>query len=172
MTTPAKITVPQLLARAYAIEREAQHRYEDLADQMEVHNNLELEALFRKLAALEARHAEQIMARADGKELPYISPLAYRWPGMEAPENADLGAAHYLMTPHHALKMALAGEERAMRFFAELAEQAADAEVTKLALEFAEEEREHVAWVKEWLAKYPKPEVGWDEDMDPPMLQE
>jgi rubrerythrin len=172
MSDPAKITVPQLLARAYAIEREAQHRYEDLADQMEVHNNLELAALFRKLASLEAKHAEQIKARGDGKELPYISPLAYRWPGVEAPENAELASAHYLMTPHHALKMALAGEERSMRFYTELAEQAADEDANKLALEFAEEEREHIQWVKEWMAKYPKPDADWDEDMDPPIIQE
>jgi rubrerythrin len=32
----------------------------------------------------------------------------------------------------------------------------------------AEEEREHVELVEKWLAKYPEPEAGWDDDPDPP----
>ena len=36
--------------------------------------------------------------------------------------------------------------------------------VDELAEEFAEEEREHVRLIEEWMAKYPAPEEGWDED--------
>ncbi len=172
MNEPKKITVEQMLARAFAIEREAQARYADLADQMLVHNNQELAELFGKLAEIEGKHATKIKQRAAGAELPYISPLAYRWPGTEAPENVDISVAHYLMTPHHALKMALAGEQRAVDYFEDMAKVAADGDAKVLAEEFVEEEREHVALVKAWLAKYPEPPAGWDEDDDPPMLQE
>jgi hypothetical protein len=34
----------------------------------------------------------------------------------------------------------------------------------------AEEEREHVRLIGEWLAKVPPPEPGWDEDLDPPAV--
>jgi rubrerythrin len=172
MTDSKKITVEQMLARAYAIEREAQSRYADLADQMLVHNNQELAALFGKLAEIEGKHATKIRQRAAGAELPYISPLAYRWPGTEAPENVDISVAHYLMTPHHALKMALAGEQRAVDYFEDLTKIAADSDAKALAEEFVEEEREHVELVKAWLERYPEPPPGWDEDHDPPMIQE
>ena len=38
----------------------------------------------------------------------------------------------------------------------------------ELAQEFADDERQHVAWMKEWLAKYPEPDNDWDYDPDPP----
>ena len=43
-------TTEELMAHAYAIEAEAEERYRELAIQMEVHNNTEVAALFRKLA--------------------------------------------------------------------------------------------------------------------------
>lgn len=172
MSEAKKVNVEQLLARAYAIEREAESRYADLADQMQVHNSIALAELFGTLAEIEGKHAAKIKSRASGAELPYISPLAYRWPGTEAPGSVDLMDAHYLMTPHHALKLALAGEESAVDYFEDLAKAAADGKVKALAEELAEEEREHVQLVKEWLAKYPEPEADWDEDHDPPQIQE
>ncbi len=172
MSKSETITWTDLLARAYTIEREAEYRYADLADQMEVHNNLELAKLFRKMAAVEAKHAEHIKDRAEGQVLPHLSPLAGHWPGAEAPENIGPEDMHYLMTPHHALKLALAGEQQAAAFFEEMAKIAADAPTRALAEELAAEEREHVRMAEEQLARYPEPEEGWDDDPDPPMLQE
>ncbi len=50
-------------AHALAIEREAAHRYQDLAQQMETHNNLAVAETFERLARMEADHADHI-ARA------------------------------------------------------------------------------------------------------------
>lgn len=172
MSGSQTITLTELLARAYTIEREAEYRYADLADQMEVHNNLELAQLFRKMAAIEAKHAEQIKERAEGQVLPHLSPLAGDWPGAEAPETIAPGDLHYLMTPHHALKLALAGEKQAALFFEEMAKIAGDGPTRALAEELAEEEHEHVKMAEELLARYPEPEEGWDEDLDPPTMQE
>ena len=171
MTDTAAMSVETLLAHAFAIEREAEARYSELADQMEVHNNQELAELFRKLAVIEGKHAAKIQERADGMDLPYISPLSFRWPGVEPPENVELAEAHYMMTAHHALKMALAGEQRAAAYFQGIAD-GAQGEAKAIADELAEEEHEHVRLVEEWLKKYPEPESDWDEDLDPPMLQE
>ena len=172
MSESKTITIEQMLARAFAIEREAEARYVDLADQMRVHNNIAVAVLFAKLAEIEGKHAAKIKSRADGAELPYISPLAYRWQGAAAPETVDFADTHYLMTPHHALELALAGEESAVTYFKELAKAAADDDARALAEELFEEERQHVELIKDWLAKYPEPEAGWDEDLDPPVIQE
>ncbi len=165
-------SLPELLAHALAIEVEAEERYAMLADQMEVHNNPDLAALFRKMSDIEGRHARQIRARATGYELPEIAPWEYRWQGPDSPESVDASESHYLMRPHHALALALAAEERAVQFFEGLARTATTVEVRLLAEELAEEERAHVRLVQDLLAKHSKPDVDWDEDMDPPVVQE
>jgi rubrerythrin len=90
------------------------------------------------------------------------------WPAMEPPESVPNDEVHYLMHPWHALKLALAAEERAEAFFAELARLAGSDSVRRAALELRDEEAEHVALVKAWLAKTPKPEGDWANDPDPP----
>ena len=76
------------------------------------------------------------------------------------------------MTPHHALSLARAGEERAAAFFARMVENAGDDAVRRLAQQLHDDEWEHVTLIEEWLARYPAPEKGWDEDPDPPVMQE
>lgn len=168
---PAVASVADLLAHAYAMESEAHERYRDLADQMEVHNNHEVAELFRKMAAIELLHAEKIRERA-GDALKKYAPWTYRWPGFESPEAADVGDAHYLMTPHHALSLARGAERAALAFYENILSAGGDANMLALAGELAEEEREHVALIEAWLAKYPEPAPGWDEDPDPPVHQE
>jgi len=91
---------------------------------------------------------------------------------MEAPETADHGDLHYLMTPHHALKIARVNEERARQFYAKLARQAVDDETRAAALEMCEEEADHVRLIDEWLARTPTPAKGWSVDLDPPNYNE
>lgn len=162
----------EFLAHAHAMEIEAAERYALLADQMEVHNNPGVGALFRKLAEVEARHAEEIKARADGAALPRIPLGAHRWSDTEGPETIDVGEAHYLMSPYHVLRIALRAEERAVAFFGAIAETSENTDVRALAAEYAEEERDHVREVRSMLAQYPEPDDGWADDHDPPATQE
>ena len=60
----APATIPELMAQALAIEIEAAQRYTELADVMETHNNREVAALFRRMAVIEARHADAIIVGA------------------------------------------------------------------------------------------------------------
>ena len=55
-------TLAEFMAQALAMEREAAQRYAEFADAMDVHNNPEVAALFRKMATIERKHAAQIMA--------------------------------------------------------------------------------------------------------------
>ncbi len=159
----------ELLAHAYAMEAEAAERYGELADQMAMHNNHEVAELFRKLEAIEHKHAEQLARRAGKRGAARFSPWDYRWLDPESPEALPVSEVHYLMTAHHALKLALHNELRAETFYRVMAERAGSDEVRTLAQEFVAEEREHVALVRHWLNKYPEPSAGWDEDPDPPV---
>ena len=90
------------------------------------------------------------------------------WPAMEPPESVPSDEVHYLMHPWHALKLALAAEQRAEAFFGELARVATDESVRRAALELRPRKAEHVALVKAWLAKVPQPDRDWANDPDPP----
>ena len=157
------------MVHAYAMEAEAAERYAEFADSMEVHNNLEVAELFRKLARIEQRHADQILEQMGWKQSP-VSSANYRWEGIEGPESADPTELHYLMQPYHALQIALINEKRARDFFTHLAKVATNAGVRKGALEMEEEEAEHVRLIEEWLKRTPKPDVNWQTDQDPPVL--
>lgn len=169
---PAPISnLAELLAYALAIEEDAHERYMMLADQMEQHNNSELCALFLKLASHEEHHAQEIRDRAEGLELPYLTLSKLNWLGGDSPEAAELDEAHYLMTPWHALQMALKAEQRALAFFEDFVAATTDDELKRWGEEFRDEETEHVALVEELLQRYPKPAETWLDDPDPPNLQ-
>jgi rubrerythrin len=161
-------TLNEFMTLALAMETEAAQRYAEFADAMEMHNNLEVAALFRKMADIEGRHAAQIMAEMGWKVAPAMPPGKATWEGFEAPETTPGDEVHYLMQPWHALQLALQNEERAERFFGKLARAATVTTVRKAALELEAEEREHVELVKAWLEKVPKPESDWAVDPDPP----
>jgi rubrerythrin len=170
---PAIFSPADLLAIAYRIEADAVERYMLLADQMETHNNPELLKVFRDLARAEGIHAEEIHRQAGDIDLAgRADSLRSSWLKGESPEEVDLGAAHYLMTPWHALQLSLAGEKRALAFFTSIVETAKDAKVKEMAAEFVEEEAEHVNLVYRLLRKYPKPADSWSRDGDPPSAQD
>jgi len=60
----------------------------------------------------------------------------------------------------------------AMEYYRSVAEQATDAELARLAKEFAEEETEHVDALDKWIAQTPRPAATWDEDPDPPRMSD
>jgi rubrerythrin len=160
-------TLEEFMAQALAMEHEAAARYAEFADAMEMHNNREVAELFRKMAVIEGKHAAQIMAEMGWSQAPALA-ANMAWEGFEAAETIAVDDVHYLMQPWHALQLALAAEERAERFFAHLAGVATTPSVRKAALELHEEEREHVALIKAWMKKVPKPERDWAIDPDPP----
>ena len=162
----------ELLAYSLAMETEAVDRFNDLAEQMETHHNYEVADMFRKLAKIEGLHIDNVKRAAVGKELPSLLAWEYEWQGGESPEGGLMEEAHYLMQPWHAIELAMHGEMRAAAFYRHVAETAVDEGVLKMALKLLEEEEEHVGLLKKWQERFPKPEKGWDEDLDPPAMLE
>jgi rubrerythrin len=165
-------TLADLLTVAYRIEADAVERYKLLADQMETHNNPELVDIFRDLARAEGLHAEEIRRQAGDIDVVARAQQSGAWKRGESPEEVDMGAAHYLMTPWHALQLALAGEKRALAFFQRVVESTKDPKIKEMATEFVEEEAEHVNLVHRLLRKYPAPPSTWSRDNDPAIGQE
>jgi rubrerythrin len=168
---PEISSLADLFAIAYQIEIDAVARYRLLADQMEAHNNAELVAMFRDLARAEGLHAEEIRRLAGDIDVTAHAVRLGAWKSGESPEEADLNAAHYLMTPWHALKMALAGEERALAFYRSIVETAEDANIKAMAAEFVNEETEHVELCQRLLRRHQAPPDSWSHDFDPAVSQ-
>jgi len=166
------MNLTELLALAYQIEADAVQRYTDLAEQMETHNNLDLVKVFRDLARAEGIHAGEIRKMAGDIDLVAEAKRLARWEKGGSPEEADLGAAHYRMTPWHALQLALTGEKRALEFFTSVVETTQDAKIKDMAAEFVEEEAEHVNLVYRLLRRYPEPPDSWANDDDAPVAQD
>lgn len=163
-------SVKEFFAQALAIEEEASERYNLLADQMEVHNNVEIAEIFRKMAHIEALHREEIARRA-GDRLVGGQLASFSWLGPSGPEATDFEDVHYLMSPHQALQLARFNEVRAYKFFDMIAKNATDPEIKEVAEEMARDERDHVMWVDEWLKKFPE-DTHVVEDPDPPVYSE
>ena len=170
--TPKVKSLNDLLAIAYQIEIDAVDRYNLLADQMETHNNPELIKVFRDLAHAESLHGEEIRRLAGDFDVVEHAQRNAKFEKGESPEEADLGSAHYLMTPWHALQLSLKGEERALAYFTSIMETAKDPKVKEMAAELVKEEAEHVNLVHRLLRRHPKPSESWAEDLDPPLSQE
>ena len=164
-------TLDDFMARAYAMELEATERYAQFAEQLDTHNNREVAELFRKLSHIESRHAKRIIEEMGWPSLPALPP-AYAWESPEGPETAPPDAVHYLMQPYHALEIALRCELLAQQYFEGIAAGEAPPGVRKAAVEMADEEREHVRLIRDWLKRVPEPGPGWDEDPDPPRTTE
>ena len=161
----------EFMARAYTMELEATERYAQFAESLETHNNREVAQMFRKLAEIEALHAKRILEEMQWPSMPALPP-AYAWEGDEAPETAPFDSLHYLMQPWHALEIALRCEQEAQKYYDSIAASKAPAQVRAAAREMAAEEAEHVRLIREWMQRVPQPQAGWDEDPDPPRMNE
>ena len=159
-------TLAELMAVALEMESEAAQRYAEFADAMETHNNPEVAALFRKMANIETGHAQAIMSEMGWREPP--PSRGFGAAVYEGPETPRLEDAHYLMQPYHALTIALACEERAERFYAQLASTVDVESVREAARVLQGEEREHVELIRAWMNKVEKPADDWFVDPDPP----
>ena len=165
-------SLAEFLAHALELEVESAERYRDLADNMRVHNNMDVSELFRKLADFGDAHVAEVQQRAEGLELPYISPWDFKWSCPEAPEAPCMEDAHYMMTKCQALELALHNEILGRDFYMQVASGSSNPVVQHAAAEMAAEEDTHVAMLREWIAreacsaKEPLP------DLDPPNMPE
>ncbi len=149
-------------AHALAIEQEAAARYREFAARMSDRDQHALAELFERLARMEQAHAatlEQRFGAAPAGDLPASE---YRWLDAGKPETAAHDWIFSMLTPHDALRIALAGEQRARDFFQGVADGAGNPELQALAQDMANEEVEHAQKLERALAHVPDPHIDWE----------
>ena len=134
-----------LLALAEALEQEAAARYRELAARMTRQGDGELAAQFESLAGMEDRHAQQVGARRTISDTARAKSEWERPPGHD--EDEARGAS---LSPYQALAFAVRNEERAFAFYSYVAAEAEDATIRALAENFARDELQHAALLRQF----------------------
>lgn len=148
------LTVEEFLAHAVRLERDAAERFGQLGHAMEMAGNAEVAKLFHQLSHYSRMHLNDARLRASWREIPDLEPDGYDWPDIESPETAEIWAADPLIGRGQALEIALAAETAGFDYYERVRQTSTDPEVIVFAKEFADEERQHVAELKRWIAAH------------------
>jgi hypothetical protein len=166
-------SVVEFVAHAQALEQELAERYAEMADCMEVHNNLVVARLFRELAEYGESRAGLLRNEMQGRVVPLVPPWEYRWLDIETPGSADcMQRLHYLMTPYHALELALQIERGAYLFYLHTVEAHSDRQVRELAAKSLTDIRHHLNLLQEWMHQEETSLERVQDDLDPPHMPE
>ncbi len=165
-------TMEDLLTAACLVEEAAAECLQSLCEQMEVHHNPRMSALFTRLADMRASHAARILAEME----PHWRAQRYRrdprWLADACPGVADMDEAHYLMQPAHGLQLAARSARRIHDFFSALAAAMPDAALEQRAVELKAQVAADLRAIEEELARAQSPREDWSHDDDPPVMQE
>ncbi len=169
----AVVNCEALLVHTHVILSETGECYEMFADQLKVANNSETAELFDELAVVQHNRTENLEKIMAGLEHPHISPWEFTWGADHSPEMPTINAeVHYLMTPYHALALAMDVEQWAIKFFAWVAQGSEDEELQLMAGQFGRDAEKFKNRLLQRQESFPPPVEGWDEDPDPPLMQE
>ena len=150
----AALSIKDALDLAILIEEEARDRYQELADNLDVHNTGDAAQFFRFMMGCEAKHGEELSDKR--RELfgtePVVVDRSMLW-DVEAP---GYEATRTFMTLHEALRVAMAAETKAFEFFDAALSEVNDSEVRELFTELRQEEVEHMEMVREQMRMVPE----------------
>ena len=154
------LSLVDALDLASLIEDEARERYEEFADQMELHHTDEAARFFRAMAINETKHGTELAERRNRlfPTTPRTVTREMLW-DVEAPEFDE---ARAFMSAREAMQVAMAAEVKAHDFFAAALPHVSDPDVKALFEELRDEEIEHQTMVSQAMAKLPI-----DRDIDP-----
>lgn len=149
----SKLTLQDALDLAIFVEEDASARYQEFGEQLEQHHSAEAAELFHFMVTQETKHGDEL--RLQRKNMFGDVPANVTAIQIPAVETADYDAARAFMSPHAALRVALANEVRAYDFYDHALAHVTDAKVKELFTELRAEELEHQAQIKKAMEKLP-----------------
>jgi len=165
-----KLSVLDALDLAILVEEEAKERYQELAENLELHNTREAARFFRFMVGCEAKHGEDLSAKR--RELFGDQPRAVDRSMLWDVEAPGYEAARSFMSLQDALEVALQAETKAFNFFDSALPEVEDPEVRALFSELRQEEVEHQQMVRAEMAKLPQSDGFEPQDFaDEPVAQ-
>lgn len=163
----------EFLAHMLVLKCETEDRFQELADCLEEHHNLEAAGVFRHLQGLAAEGVREIERLADGFELPSIPIWDYQWYCIDTPENACIDNAHYLMSSRQALELARFKSRRTHDFLLTVMNHVQIKEVQEIARQLIwHEEQIFIVRIEQWLKEIGDEDMPLCDDLDPPNTPE
>ena len=157
----SSLSPENVLDLAVEVEEEARQRYLEFVDQMTLHHTEEAAEFFRRMAELEANHAERLRkvrtARFGSPPVAADPPLPVV--EVEAPEYEQVRA---FMSVHDALDVALEAEEKAYRFYDDALGRVDDEDVRTLFEALRSQEERHQQLIESFRESLPE-----ERDVDP-----
>ncbi len=152
------IDFPTLMLRdaldlSVLIEEEARYRYEEFAEQMDLHRTPDAARFFRFMAENEEKHRVALAERR--QELFGDEPVRVTGAMLFDVEAPEYDEARAFMTLREALQSAMRSEVKAAAFFSAALQWVTDPAVRELFSELHAEEEEHQQLVQAQLAKVP-----------------
>ena len=167
----AGLTLKDALDIAIIIEDDARERYQELADQLELHHTGEAAELFRFMLEQETKHGDEL--REHRKRLFGEARVEVDRTHIPEVETADYDAARAFMSSHQALRVALANESRAFDFFDRALNHVKDDEVAQLFKQLRTDEMDHRSRVQKALDNLgPEDASRPDDSVDEPVSQD
>jgi rubrerythrin len=164
----AALDLQDALDLAILVEEEAQERYVELVDQMEMHHTKGAATFFAAMARNEQKHGDELRARRRALfgDAPRRVQRGQLW-DVEAP---GFDEVRIYMTARQAMETALHCEVKAHEFFVNAIPHIADADVKKLFQELRDEEVLHQALVREAMRNLaPEPDAPATDYEDEPV---
>ncbi|WP_432474361.1 hypothetical protein [Amphritea sp. HPY] len=155
-----------LISGSITLKAEMAECYAELAEQLENCNNSDAATTFLLLAQHQQQHVQELEILAADLDLSQLSPLTFNV-DQESPADDINANSHYLMTPYHAVELALNVEQRTLK-----------ALHSRIDMEnnphspHQQEHAHHIQTLRQLLSTLPQPENHWDEDLDPPNLDD
>ena len=166
----ASLSLRDALDLAILIEEEARDRYEEFADQMDLHHTVEAARFFRFMAGNEEKHRAELAERR--RVIFRNAPVAVTRQMIFDIEAPDYDEARAFMTARQALQAAFRSEKKAYAFFTEALPRVTEPTVKTLFEELRAEEIQHQKLVLAELEKTPPdPALPAEEFVDEPSAQ-
>jgi rubrerythrin len=167
----SNLSLRDALDLAILVEAEAEERYIEFAQQMEIHHTPEAAEFFHFMARNEAKHGAELATRR--QELFGTAPVAVDRGMLFDVEAPEYDRARAFMTARQAMETALASEEKAHDFFVAALPRIQNADVHALFVELRDEEILHQELVWRELEKLPPdpPDVHPGDFADEPVAQ-
>jgi len=149
----ANLSIKDALDLAILVEEEARDRYQELADNLDLHNTTDAAQFFRFMVDCEAKHGQDLQDKRRGlfDDEPSSVDRSMLW-DVEAP---GYESTRTFMTLEEALQVAMAAERKAFEFFDGALPEIKDAGVRELFTELRQEEVEHMEMVRGQMKKIP-----------------
>ena len=149
----SKLTLMDALDLASLIEVEASRRYTQFAEQLGSRASDDAGSVFASMAVNENKHCEELATRRFA--LFGDAPPNVRLDDIFDVEAPDVTAPSWYMSQLRAYQVALTSEEKAFAFYDQALRYVSQPDVKALFEELRKEEAEHVAMLKDIIAKLP-----------------